>query len=110
MLPHKVHYVQIRLHVNCNLLSFALGRFLKKLAGNQCSLITKGSMYHIKRACSAPSKLLCRDFGSKCLQIGPRDFKKLGSKGAFLVHSAISKLKMMYLAQGHLELAQPKNP
>ena len=35
-----------------------------------------------------------RDFGSMCLQIGSKEFEKLGQKGAFLVHSAISKPKI----------------
>ena len=43
---------------------------------------------------SAPSKPVCRDFGSVCLQIGSTEFWELGQKGAFLVHSAISKPKI----------------
>ena len=34
--------------ISCKLLSFYLERFLKKLADDQCSSITKGSIYHIK--------------------------------------------------------------
>ncbi len=34
--------------VSSKLLLFYLGRFLKKLADDQCSSITKGSIYHIK--------------------------------------------------------------
>ena len=43
---------------------------------------------------SAPSKLLSRDFGSLCLQIGSKEFEKLRQNGAFLVHSAISMPKI----------------
>ncbi len=34
--------------ISYKLLSFYLDRFLKKLADDQCSSITKGSIYHIK--------------------------------------------------------------
>ncbi len=43
---------------------------------------------------SAPSKPICHDFGSVCLQIGSKEFEKLGQKGALLVHLAISKPKI----------------
>ena len=54
--------------------------------------------------CSASSKPLCDDIGSAGLQIGSIEFIKLGQKCAFLVHSAISELKLIDLAQGHIVL------
>ncbi len=39
-------YLHFRLHTNYTF--FYLERFLKKLADNHCSSITKGSIYHIK--------------------------------------------------------------
>ena len=41
--------------------------------------------------CSAPTKPVCGDFGSAWLQIGSKEFEKIGQKGTFLVHSVISK-------------------
>ncbi len=43
--PRKMQYLHFRLHANYFLLP---GRFLKKLADDQCTFITKGSIYHIK--------------------------------------------------------------
>ncbi len=64
---------------------------------------------------SAPSKPVCRDFGSASLQIGSKEFYKLGQKGAFLVHSAISKPKIggfgtrpSWLVYKFGEMVQPK--
>ncbi len=43
----KTQYLHFSFHTNYLLFTY-LGRFQKKLAGNQCSSITKGSIYHIK--------------------------------------------------------------
>ena len=52
---------------------------------------------------STPSEPKCCNCGSACLQIGSvkYSFRNLKQKGAFLVHSAISKPKFMYLVQRH---------
>ncbi len=64
------------------------------------------SCLHYLVASSAPSKLVYHDFGSVFLQIDSTKLKKLKlrQKGDFLVYSAISKLKMMNLAQSHHDL------
>ncbi len=47
ILPHqvKMQYLHFRFHANYTF--FYSGRFLKKLADDQCSSISKGSIYHI---------------------------------------------------------------
>ncbi len=52
-LPHKVkmQYVYFRLHT---IYYLCLGKFLKKLADEQCSSVTKGSIYHIKHVSIQP--------------------------------------------------------
>ncbi len=52
----------------------------------------------------ASSKPVCHDFGSVCLQIGSKEFEKLGQKGAFLVRSAISKPNIYGFGAGHHDL------
>ncbi len=48
---------------------------------------------------SAPFKPISHNIGSVCLHNGSKEFEKLGQKGAFLVHSAISKPNLMDLVQ-----------
>ena len=61
------------------------------------------------------SKPVCHNFGSVCLQIGSTEFWELGQKGAFLVHSAISKPKIdgfgarpSWFVDNFVKVAQPK--
>ncbi len=46
-LPHKVKMQNVHFKIICRVLSFSLEKFLKKLADDQCSFISKGSIYCI---------------------------------------------------------------
>ncbi len=50
-MPYKVKYVHFRYIQNT---FFYLGRFLKKLADDRCTWITKGSIYHVKHMSIQP--------------------------------------------------------